>query len=701
MFDFTNYTFSGLLALVSAVFGISYPLILDSIARLDEKYGGTIIMQGFLHENRYLIFRWLLVINLFIAVVVPFGLYVSSVNHALLVSQTAAVILLIFSSFTLYQLILEYQTPENLDMWVVKHYKKAVSTVLLQNELALYLSRRDDDELFWRVWGRVRLYIYEKLVNLKENDDFPNEIAKILFRQRGMIGKFEGTPSRFYLTNVVTPILYPTDKFLYPCPEKHQILWRLLNDAVIGDNKEWILQHWSWMDNYYRFCLRYIDFDEREKTQHREFVFVSCVMLGGLLLFHKRYNVINELLFYTNVLPPEYPLLPNSLTEIEDRILVLDKYKDCFLFLESNFYFSKLNSGVQNDGHIYSMGIDFLSLCLIRLYSLQTDYLYQNPLILPPSPSEYNKICRSLQIVKMLNVRIDKWYKNGVFEKIEDLSSVEKFRITNNLETWIDNLKSAKEDKELHPNATPDKIKDFKDELLEASLKKWRKLPEKSEANVLNEEKLSVDSSVEFVRELLDVKQFDNGFCITSLNLADVLINILQRPTIIKYIELFKNNISHDFQIQFRDMFKALKKLNVNNDYVIVNAGIYLGQYENIFGNVDGFVHANDESSYDGAKIYSIDCNLSKVFILKKSELPYVEYVKASPNSGLNPIENDTVLCSNIDDMLDENFHSDSFLMCLSRGVKIYSLKDGFKCVCLNVTHDASQGDLDLKKVSW
>lgn len=700
MFDFTNYTFSGLLALVSAVFGISYPLILDSIARLDEKYGGTIIMQSFLHEKRYLIFRWLLVINLLIAVVVPFVLYVYSVNHALLVSQTAAVILLIFSSFTLYQLILEYQVPKNLDMWVVKHHEKTVSTVLLQNELALYLSRRDDDELFWKVWGRVRKYIYEKLVNLKENDDFPNEIAKILFRQRGMIGKFEGTPSRFYLTNVVTPILYSTDKFLYPCIEKHQILWRLLNDAVIGDNKEWILQHWSWMDNYYRFCLRYIDFDEREKTQHREFVFVSCVMLGGLLLFHKRYNVINELLFYTNVLPPEYPLLPNSLTEIEDRILVLDKYKDCFLFLESNFYFSKLNSGVQNDGHIYSMGIDFLSLCLIRLWSLQAISLYQNSLVLPTSPSEYNKICRSLQIVKLLNVRIGNWYRNDVFGKFNNLKSVEQNHINGILDNWINCLESTKLDKEHHPNVASDKVKDFKDELVEASEKKWRKLPERSEV-LENEENLMVDSSVEFVRELLDVKQFDKGFCITSLNLADVLVNALQRPTVAKYLELLQTNISNEFKIQYRDIFKALESLNVNKEFVIVNAGIYLGQYEAMYGITDGFVSDQDRQSYRGAYIYDIDCKLSKLYVVSKEELPFVEYVVASPNSGLTPIGSNTVLCSNIDELLDENFHSDRFLMCLSRGVKIYSLKDGFKCVCLNITHDVSQGKMDLEKVSW
>ena len=57
MFDFTNYTYSGLLSLVSAVFGISYPLILDAISNIDNKYETTILTQYFLKEQRYRIFK--------------------------------------------------------------------------------------------------------------------------------------------------------------------------------------------------------------------------------------------------------------------------------------------------------------------------------------------------------------------------------------------------------------------------------------------------------------------------------------------------------------------------------------------------------------------------------------------------------------------------------------------------------------------
>lgn len=37
MFDFTNYTYSGMLSIVAAVFGIAYPQINASIERIDDK----------------------------------------------------------------------------------------------------------------------------------------------------------------------------------------------------------------------------------------------------------------------------------------------------------------------------------------------------------------------------------------------------------------------------------------------------------------------------------------------------------------------------------------------------------------------------------------------------------------------------------------------------------------------------------------
>ena len=37
IFDFTNYTFSGLLSILASLYGVGYPLIMQSIGRIDRK----------------------------------------------------------------------------------------------------------------------------------------------------------------------------------------------------------------------------------------------------------------------------------------------------------------------------------------------------------------------------------------------------------------------------------------------------------------------------------------------------------------------------------------------------------------------------------------------------------------------------------------------------------------------------------------
>lgn len=53
MFDFANYTYSGMLSIVSAVFGITYPLISSSIERIDEKYGSSMLTSRFSKEFHF------------------------------------------------------------------------------------------------------------------------------------------------------------------------------------------------------------------------------------------------------------------------------------------------------------------------------------------------------------------------------------------------------------------------------------------------------------------------------------------------------------------------------------------------------------------------------------------------------------------------------------------------------------------------
>ena len=66
MFDFANSTYSGVLSVLSTLFGMSYPLVIGCIERIDSKFGSTKLSGRFLNELSFKYFKYTLVINFII-----------------------------------------------------------------------------------------------------------------------------------------------------------------------------------------------------------------------------------------------------------------------------------------------------------------------------------------------------------------------------------------------------------------------------------------------------------------------------------------------------------------------------------------------------------------------------------------------------------------------------------------------------------
>lgn len=697
MFDFTNYTYSGLLSLVSAVFGISYPLILDAISKIDNKYDATILTQYFLKEKRYRIFKGLLIVNLVMAVTIPFALSVFTFPHALLMSQTAAVILLVAASFFLYDLIIVYQQPDRLFKLLSEDLLLKKNSVFELNELYLYLSKRDNDNLFWECWTKVGGYMTDQVKNLSKEDPFPQDVQKLCMRYRRVIS--EENESRLRKVNEITPLLYPSYEENCQHIGKHRIIWTLLNDAVVGDNSAWIIQHWSWMDQYYRFRMKYIRFDQPELYKDREFIHIAQVMLGGLLIFHRKYSILNDILFYTNVLPPEYPLLPNSLTEISDRLKGIEDSSRHFMLLESNFSFANLNHGVQNDSAISSFAIKFLGLCVIRLWSIQPTVITDQPFAIPSVPNSLGELKTMIQHVNQLKQCVEEWYKKDVFRLIDKLTIVPKENVFSLLDEWLNKLATAKDYTIAHPQAEDGKVRTFKEELIAASKKELRTLPSKDDSKIPPNVAVDTFSTVEFVNHKIEVHLFDSGFNICYSNLPDALIRCMSLPTLENYFKRINTIGVIPFKIQYKDVFRALDQLAISDSDYLLSAGVYLGNYAAMYGNVDGYNNTNN--TYRGVAIHSIDSQMMSIFVIPKTCLPYVEYIGVSKTSYLKPLDDTEALYGNLDEMLAPDFDKSTFLLALGRGVRITSLKSGYKCVRLDVTHNSSEGKLDIDDVKW
>ena len=106
MFDFVNYTYSAVVSILSALFGLSYPLILGCIERIDTKYKSTRLSARFLEEKVFAVFKYLLMLNLMMAVVIPFLMDGSTHARYLIAVQCLAAIAMIYCAFRLFNKII-------------------------------------------------------------------------------------------------------------------------------------------------------------------------------------------------------------------------------------------------------------------------------------------------------------------------------------------------------------------------------------------------------------------------------------------------------------------------------------------------------------------------------------------------------------------------------------------------------------------
>ena len=120
MFDFVNYTYSGVLSVLSALFGLSYPLILGCIEKIDAKYHSTKLSARFLEEKVFLVFKVLLIVNLVIAVVFPFLMDGCQHSRYLIAVQSVAAVIMVYFAFKLFNKVMTYYDASKLQKQILK-----------------------------------------------------------------------------------------------------------------------------------------------------------------------------------------------------------------------------------------------------------------------------------------------------------------------------------------------------------------------------------------------------------------------------------------------------------------------------------------------------------------------------------------------------------------------------------------------------
>ena len=137
--------------------------------------------------------------------------------------------------------------------------------------------------------------------------------------------------------------------------------------------------------------------------------------------------------------------------------------------------------------------------------------------------------------------------------------------------------------------------------------------------------------------------------------------------------------------------------IGVNEKFAVLSLGVYLGNYEEIYGKGedDKFVDMDGYRTYKGCNIYSIPSTQQSIVVMQQTDIPFVKKEELEDNKSLDLIDEKEFLYSNINSI--EDLSEEVKYLIVDRGLYLYS-KEQFRYIRLNVDYN-SGFETDMKKV--
>ena len=437
----------------------------------------------------------------------------------------------------------------------------------------------------------------------------------------------------------------------YPLTEQvYSYVWLMVNSMTSNGYYEWVKEYWNYVCEYYLFTKQYAEgaLDE-QKRRFQEF----HLMIGVQMVYYKRYDLLHHFFTFTSSLPAKYPLVPSSFREIMMWYKQLSRENEQRLYL-LKYSMLGMNNGAIQERKIESLLLDYVALLMIRLYSVN-DYniTYSKPLELPDVGNTIEDADRNIMIADVLKKRISKWVETNNSLKEMGFNNYNIHLAKTLLEQYQNACRQFQKHAEDNVEISERKREELKTDMMKALLITHNRLPVfmgvDDDRTVVT--KLVAKQSVE-----LDARMILAGREIISNNLGEALVNALYTEIRMNYCyQYLLHGSPASFAIPYRDIGKALDRLELNNNYTILAMGV--SSY--IFDEIEGFTRDDDmKVSYKGIDVKEIASNENSFIIMKNGEIPYISLRNldiAENKERLKEIDSNYHLYSNIDDIDTNN----------------------------------------------
>jgi len=660
MFDFVNYTYTGVLSVISTLFGLSYPLILSCIEKIDAKYHSTKLSSRFLEERAFVAFKYILILNLLISVVFPFLMDGNLHSRHLIAVQCMAAVVMIYSAFRLFSKVMVYYDAGKLQGQIISDYHEVVKKSDSEKESKYFTQWSDltsvllasaDENLVQSVYEEWYDYVMRKYSEYKDkplvmDDYFYDAVTRINENLcKGECKPISVNNSNSLLTSLIVQDSIVTEK-------TYRYLWKNLRLQLFYNREEWIIAYWKVASQKYNFFLQekstfdiddetgtnYTERQVEERKEHREKFEEFHIMLCAMLLQQGKYELLEQMMFYTQSQPPTYPLVPSDLADILRVFEHLNEEKLWDItYYEERYPMPKMH-GITG-GKILGAANCYIALLVYRLYVLFYPYGKEftfRPMGLPNDQAQLAKYKRDLDILSY-------W-----LEKIKD-----------NKEALI-SIRVLNIDEIVHPakNSASDNVKSPAEIINEIKLNIDKKIKDLKQYQPIDSEK--VNHLEEEVNKHLMMAMSPFGDMLGRRFVRDTCYHLNSSVSQIYPNTAFQANpevghagieecvfdglwhtFSHlfassfyqermqpDYTVDSSLLFDAIDKLNVSEKQYAFMFGIYIDYY---LSRVDGLVKEQDRIySYKGMRIMLIDCPTQfyskRIYIMSKEDRPYIDF---------------------------------------------------------------------------
>ncbi|WP_405568923.1 hypothetical protein [Winogradskyella sp. Asnod2-B02-A] len=651
-----------------AILGIAYPIIVDKISNIGDKYNSNYLSELFNKEYpqrrlKYLdisTFKFTLYFNIFLFIFLILNLPPLFKTNISIIDNfigNSAEILILLST-----IILTIQFFIWLDKVMLFNGKP---TTLLKKIIAKYNKFTNDDDIQKKYHLKtINEFSFFALNNLNNPDkhlqktlvdfyyfefkksrtnynseiqglEYPNELYEFVYDLCSSVVRKDNVQIPVLEHRAVSSWWILGESFdEIPISEKtYNWLWR--NIITISKKEKYIRSHWSTAHQYLSHRLRPImeDYewnaqeelitknkDEVEKRRKERLVFLEFhYALGGLLLHKKLYKTIDYILNYTQSVPPSYELLPETMTDI---FYWFEEFRNEFKRdkpVDIKYYFPELDN-YGNSGKITYRISSYIVLLFIRQFSRNKHLTYQNFTSLPELPENI--------------LELNNWYDGlSYFEKcLEDVTQNHELLSETNFSNIVKTKKTEMFDfvyklkekiiekigaEKLNAPLSKEKIKDFNEKTKNIIINAFKLYDNIFIPIDKKSKKSDLKLTVAGINTLFSKSAFTDKD-IPNLNFDTVLASQISNGNIKRYIpNSFLIARTRRYLLNLDNIIFGIEKLNINiNDYTIVGVNISdelsnkLSKYKTILANIP--------STQNQIR--------NTLFILKTKDLPSIEH---------------------------------------------------------------------------